>query len=411
MAVLKPFKGIRPDEKYVEDVSCLPYDVMNRDEAREMGKNEKSFLHIVRSDIDLDDSVDIHDEKVYEKARENFDKFLDKGYLKQEDKEVYYIYRQIMDGRVQTGICGCCSTFEYEQGIIKKHEFTRPEKEVDRINNFLACSAHTEPVFFAHRHNENVHNFIEDFTKNNKPVYDFVSDDGISHILWVVDNEEDVEKVREYYNNIDYLYIADGHHRTASSYEVGKRLREEAGDDVDREYNYILSVVFDSDELSIMDYNRVVKSLNGLDKDEFFSKVKEKFEVSEPSEEIIKPSKKHDFSMYVEGKWYLIIAKEGTFDESNPVKSLDADILQENLLGPVLGIDDPRTNDNIEFVGGIRGLKELQERADKFGGVAFAVYPVTMDDLFGVADANMVMPPKSTWFEPKLRSGLFIHKI
>lgn len=411
MAVLKPFKGIRPDEKYVEDVSCLPYDVMNRDEAREMGKNEKSFLHIVRSDIDLDDSVDIHDEKVYEKARENFDKFLDKGYLKQEDKEVYYIYRQIMDGRVQTGICGCCSTFEYEQGIIKKHEFTRPEKEVDRINNFLACSAHTEPVFFAHRHNENVHNFIEDFTKNNKPVYDFVSDDGISHILWVVDNEEDVEKVREYYNNIDYLYIADGHHRTASSYEVGKRLREESGDDVDREYNYILSVVFDSDELAIMDYNRVVKSLNGLDKDEFFSKVKEKFEVSEPSEEIIKPNKKHDFSMYVEGKWYLITAKEGTFDESNPVKSLDADILQENLLGPVLGIDDPRTNDNIEFVGGIRGLKELQERADKFGGAAFAVYPVTMDDLFGVADANMVMPPKSTWFEPKLRSGLFIHKI
>lgn len=411
MAVLKPFKGIRPDEKYVEDVSCLPYDVMNRDEAREMGKNEKSFLHIVRSDIDLDDSVDIHDEKVYEKAKENFDKFLDKGYLKQEDKEVYYIYRQIMDGRVQTGICGCCSTFEYEQGIIKKHEFTRPEKEVDRINNFLACSAHTEPVFFAHRHNENVHNFIEDFTKNNKPVYDFVSDDGISHILWVVDKEEDVEKVREYYNNIDYLYIADGHHRTASSYEVGKRLREEAGDDVDREYNYILSVVFDSDELAIMDYNRVVKSLNGLDKDEFFSKVKEKFEVSEPSEEIIKPNKKHDFSMYVEGKWYLITAKEGTFDESNPVKSLDADILQENLLGPVLGIDDPRTNDNIEFVGGIRGLQELQERADKFGGAAFAVYPVTMDDLFGVADANMVMPPKSTWFEPKLRSGLFIHKI
>ncbi|WP_294467934.1 DUF1015 family protein [uncultured Anaerofustis sp.] len=411
MAVLKPFKGIRPDEKYVEDVSCLPYDVMNRDEAREMGKNEKSFLHIVRSDIDLDDSVDIHDEKVYEKARENFDKFLQKGYLKQEDKEVYYIYRQIMDGRVQTGICGCCSTFEYEQGIIKKHEFTRPEKEVDRINNFLACSAHTEPVFFAHRHNENVHSFIEDFTKNNKPVYDFVSDDGISHILWVVDNEEDVEKVRGYYNDIDYLYIADGHHRTASSYEVGKRLREKAGDDKDREYNYILSVVFDSDELSIMDYNRVVKSLNGLDKDEFFSKMKEKFEISEPSDEIIKPSKKHDFSMYVEGKWYLITAKKGTFDESNPVKSLDADILQENLLGPILGIDDPRTNDNIEFVGGIRGLKELQERADKFGGAAFAVYPVTMDDLFGVADANMVMPPKSTWFEPKLRSGLFIHKI
>lgn len=411
MAVLKPFKGIRPDEKYVEDVSCLPYDVMNRDEAREMGKNEKSFLHIVRSDIDLDDSVDIHDEKVYEKARENFDKFLQKGYLKQEDKEVYYIYRQIMDGRVQTGICGCCSTFEYEQGIIKKHEFTRPEKEVDRINNFLACSAHTEPVFFAHRHNENVHSFIEDFTKNNKPVYDFVSDDGISHILWVVDNEEDVEKVREYYNDIDYLYIADGHHRTASSYEVGKRLREKAGDDIDKEYNYILSVVFDSDELAIMDYNRVVKSLNGLDKDEFFSKVKEKFEISEPSGEIIKPSKKHDFSMYVECKWYLITAKEGTFDESNPVKSLDADILQENLLGPILGIDDPRTNDNIEFVGGIRGLKELQERADKFGGAAFAVYPVTMYDLFGVADANMVMPPKSTWFEPKLRSGLFIHKI
>jgi len=411
MAVLKPFKGIRPDEKYVEDVSCLPYDVMNRDEAREMGKNEKSFLHVVRSDIDLPDSVDIHDKKVYEKARENFDRFLEKGFLIEEEKEVYYIYRQIMDGRVQTGICGCCSTDEYEKGIIKKHEFTRPEKEVDRINNFLACSAHTEPVFFAHRHNEDVHNFIEKFTANNKPVYDFVSDDGISHILWVVNKDEDIDTLKEYYDKIEYLYIADGHHRTASSYEVGKRKREEAGDDVDREYNYILSVVFDSDELAIMDYNRVVKNLAGLTKEEFLDKVSEKFIVGTYSEDVIKPSKKHDFSMYVEGKWYTLTAKEGTFEKSNPVKSLDADILQENLLAPILKIDDPRTNENIEFVGGIRGLKELEERADSFGGVAFAVYPVTMEDLFNVADANMVMPPKSTWFEPKLRSGLFVHKI
>ncbi|WP_290772968.1 DUF1015 family protein [Anaerofustis sp.] len=411
MAVLKPFKGIRPDERYVKEVSCLPYDVMDRNEAREMGKGEKSFLHIVRSDIDLPDSIDIHDDKVYQKAKENFDKFLKEGYLKEEDKEVYYIYREIMNGRVQTGICGCCSTFEYEEGIIKKHEFTRPEKEIDRINNFLACSAHTEPVFFAHRHNENVHNFIKDFTHKNKPVYDFVSDDGISHILWVVEKDEDIQQVKEFYDAIDYLYIADGHHRTASSYEVGKRKREEAGDDVDREYNYILSVVFDSDELEIMDYNRVVKNLNGLDKDEFLNKVSEKFEILSSDEDIIKPNKKHDFSMYLDGKWYKIRAKEGTYEESHPVKSLDADILQENLLAPILSIEDPRTSDNIEFVGGIRGLGELKERADKFGGVAFAVYPVTMDDLFGVADANMVMPPKSTWFEPKLRSGLFIHKI
>lgn len=411
MAIVKPFKGVRPDAKYAKEVSCLPYDVMNRDEAREMGKDEKSFLHIVRSDIDLPDSVDIHDEKVYEKAKENYDKFLNEGYLIREEKEVYYIYREIMNGRVQTGICGCCSTFEYEKGIIKKHEFTRPEKEVDRINNFLACSAHTEPVFFAHRHNEDLHNFISEYTKNNKPVYDFVAEDGISHILWVVDKDEDVEKVREFYNKIDYLYIADGHHRTASSYEVGKRKREEAGDSVDREYNYILAVIFDSDELEIMDYNRVVKNLAGYSKEEFLDKISEKFDIVSNDENIIKPEKKHDFSMYLDKKWYLLRAKEGTYDKENPVKSLDADILQENLLAPVLDIEDPRTSDNIEFVGGIRGLKELEQRADSFNGVAFAVYPVTMDDLFSVADANMVMPPKSTWFEPKLRSGLFIHEI
>lgn len=411
MAILKPFKGVRPNEKYVSEVSCLPYDVMDRDEARQMGQDEKSFLHIVRSDIDLPDSVDIHDKEVYKKAKENFDKFLQKGYLIEDNKEVYYIYREIMNGRVQTGICGVASTKEYEEGIIKKHELTRPEKETDRINNFLACNAHTEPVFFAHRHNEAIHDLIKDYTNTHTPVYDFVSEDGISHILWVVSEEDKVKEIKDLYAKLDYLYIADGHHRTASSCRVGEIKRLEANDDIDREYNYILSVVFDSDELEIMDYNRVVKSLNGLSKEAFMEKVSKDFDISSASKEIIKPNKKHDFSMYVGGDWYLITAKEGTFEASNPVKSLDADILQDNLLSPILGIKYPRTSDNIDFVGGIRGLKELEERADKVEGVAFALNPVTMEDLFNVADANMIMPPKSTWFEPKLRSGLFIHKL
>ena len=411
MATVIPFRGVRPEARYVKEVSCLPYDVMDRDEARLMGKSEKSFLHVVRSDIDLPDSVDIHDTKVYEKARENFDMFLEKGYMIQDEKESYYIYRQIMNGRIQTGICGCCSTFEYDSGLIKKHEFTRPEKEVDRINNLIYCSAHTEPVFFAHRHSDELSEFIKQYTRANRPVYDFVSDDGIAHILWVVDDEKDVERIRYYYEDIDALYIADGHHRTASACSVSRMKQKDNVDgSVDDQYNYIMAVIFDSDELSIMDYNRVVKNLNGLEVEEFLERVKENFIIDFKSRDIIKPGSKHQFGMYVDGYWYYLRVKPESYDKDDPVKSLDADILQHNLLAPVLGIEDPRTDSNIEFVGGIRGMKELQDRADKYGGVAFAVYPVTMSNLFKVADAGMVMPPKSTWFEPKLRSGLFVHR-
>lgn len=408
MPVVRSFKGIRPKKEIADKVSCLPYDVMNREEAKEMGKDEKSFLHIIRSEIDLDDSIDVHDDRVYEKARENFDKFIEKGYLIQDEEPCYYIYRQIMNGRVQTGICGCCSIDDYESGIIKKHEFTRPEKEEDRINNFLACSAHTEPVFFAYRKNNELKNIIDNHIKNNESVYDFTSDDNIRHILWVVDDKDEVKSIADVFEKIDCLYIADGHHRTASSYRVGKMKREELGKG--GEYDYILSVIFDSDELEIMDYNRVVYDLNGYTLDEFLEKIKDKFEV-EKKEDTFKPDKVHSFGMYVDGSWYELRAKEGTF-EDNPVNRLDADILQKNLLAPILGIDDPRTSKRIDFVGGIRGMDELKKRVDERGeGVAFAVHPVSIEDLFDVADANMIMPPKSTWFEPKLRSGLFIHEI
>jgi uncharacterized protein (DUF1015 family) len=414
MAKVKPFKGIRPKEEIVEKVASLPYDVMNREEAKKMAEgNDKSFLHVVRSEIDLDDSVDAHDKVVYETARKNLEKFIEEGTLKQDEKDKYYIYRQIMFGRVQTGLVACTSIDDYENNIIKKHEFTRPEKEQDRINNFDYCDANTAPIFLSYRKNDRLNDIIHEWIKFNKPVYDFTSEDNVTHIVWIVDKDDIVEEISEIFKDVDYLYIADGHHRTASSYKVGLKRREENPEYTgEEEFNYFMSVIFPDEDLFIMDYNRVVKDLNGYETDEFFNKVKEKFQVEEcKDDEPFRPTEKNTFGMYLDGKWYKLTAKKGTFDADDPVKSLDASILQDNLLRPILGVEDPRTSDKIDFVGGIRGLEELERRVEKGMKVAFSMYPVTIEDLMKVADSGEVMPPKSTWFEPKLRSGLFVHKL
>jgi len=414
MAKVKPFKGIRPKEDIVDKVASLPYDVMNRDEAKKMAEgNEKSFLRVVRSEIDLDDSIDAHDKVVYEKARKNLDKFIEEGTLNQDKKEKYYIYRQLMFGRVQTGLVACTSIDDYENDIIKKHEFTRPEKEQDRINNFDHCDANTAPIFLSYRKNDKLNTIINDWIKFNKPVYNFTSEDDVTHIIWVIDTDEIIQNISEIFKDIDYLYIADGHHRTASSYKVGLKRRKENPDYTgNEEFNYFMSVIFPDEDLFIMDYNRVVEDLNGHTEEEFFEIIKEKFEVEEcKGDEPFKPLEKHTFGMYLENKWYKLQAKKGTFESDDPVNSLDASILQDNLLRPILGVEDPRTSEKIDFVGGIRGLKELEKRVSEGMKVAFSMYPVTIEDLMTVADSGNVMPPKSTWFEPKLRSGLFVHKL
>ena len=414
MAKVKPFKGIRPKEEIVEKVASLPYDVMNREEAKKMAEgNDKSFLHVVRSEIDLDDSVDAHDKVVYETARKNLEKFIEEGTLKQDEKDKYYIYRQIMFGRVQTGLVACTSIDDYENNIIKKHEFTRPEKEQDRINNFDYCDANTAPIFLSYRKNDRLNNIIHEWIKFNKPVYDFTSEDDVTHIVWVVDKDDIVEEISEIFKDVDYLYIADGHHRTASSYKVGLKRREENPDYTgEEEFNYFMSVIFPDEDLFIMDYNRVVRDLNGHETEEFFNKVREKFQVEEcKDDEPFRPTEKNTFGMYFDNIWYKLTAKKGSFNADDPVKSLDASILQDNLLRPILGVEDPRTSEKIDFVGGIRGLKELEKRVEIGMKVAFSMYPVTIEDLMKVADSGEVMPPKSTWFEPKLRSGLFVHKL
>lgn len=415
MSIVRPFKGIKPKKDLVDQVASLPYDVMNREEAKALAKgNEYSFLHVVRSEIDLDESISPYDEKVYKKARKNLDQMIEDKILIQDEKPMFYIYRQIMNGRVQTGLVGATSIDDYMNNVIKKHEYTRPKKEVDRINNFDYCDANTAPIFLTYRKNDEINTIINDWIKFHMPIYDFKSEDGITHIVWELSDDTLVEKINKIFDkDIDSLYIADGHHRSASSVKVGLKRREENPDFTgDEEYNYFMSVMFPDEDLFIMDYNRVVHTLNGLTFDDFMNKVEEKFDVEKvESEKPFKPTEKHTFGMYIENDWYKLKAKDGIYDEQDPVDRLDVAILQNNILDPLLGIKDPRTSDNIDFVGGIRGLKELEERVNAGKKVAFSMYPTTMDDLLAIADAGKVMPPKSTWFEPKLRSGLFVHRL
>lgn len=413
MAVVRPFMGIRPSKDLVEKVASLPYDVMNRKEANEMSAgNDYSFLHVVRAEIDVDDSVDQYDKVVYETARKNLDKMIEDNILVQDESPCYYIYRQIMDGRVQTGLVGCTSIDDYMNNIIKKHEFTRPAKEVDRINNFDYCDANTAPIFLTYRKNDELNKMINDYIKFNKPIYNFTSEDDITHIVWVINGDFIIDNISRIFKNTEYLYIADGHHRSASSVKVGLKRREENPDFTgEEEFNYFLSVIFPDEDLFIMDYNRVVKDLNGYTKEEFLDKVKDNFLVEEYTGGSYRPVDKHTYGMYLDNKWYKITAKDGITNKENIVDRLDVAILQDNLLGPILDIKDPRTDKRIDFIGGIRGLKELERRVDEGMKVAFSMYPTTIDDLMEVADTGEVMPPKSTWFEPKLRSGLFVHRL
>lgn len=413
MATVRPFKAIRPQKKYAEKVISLPYDVMNRKEAAEMAEgNEYSFLHICRAEIDMPEQENQYDLSVHEKARQNIAENLDRGIFIKEEKPALYVYRQVMDGRVQTGIVGCVSVDEYQNNTIKKHEFTRVEKEQDRINHFDICDTNTEPVFLTYRDDKRIRTIVEGFAAGNEPEYDFVSSDGIGHTLWVVDDEAVITSLTELFEEIPALYIADGHHRSASACKVGLKRREENPDYTgDEEFNFFMAAIFPDNDLKIFDYNRVVRDLNGYTAEQFLEKIAEAgFVTEDMGEKIYYPERKHVFSMYLEGRWYKLTA-ESRIIPDHVIDSLDVAILQNSLLSPVLGIEDPRTDKRIDFVGGIRGLEELEKRANSDMKAGFAVYPVEITDLLAVSDNDMVMPPKSTWFEPKLGSGLFMHSL
>ena len=414
MAILRPFKAIRPKEEFACRIAALPYDVMDSAEARIMAKdNPYSFLHVDKAEIDLDENVNAYDKKVYQKARENLDKLIDDGAMVQDERPNLFIYRLVMNGRAQTGIVGCTSIDDYMNGVIKKHEHTREDKEADRIKHVDTCDAHTGPIFLTYRYNDKIDAIVKRWTRN-EPVYNFVAEDGVAHIVWTIDDDETIEKVKTIFGGIESLYIADGHHRTASAVKVGLKRREQNPDYTgNEEFNYFLTVAFPDRDLEIMDYNRVVFDVNMLTKEEYIKLVRENFEMKIHEENMAyKPEDRHTYGMYYEGTWYKLRAKQGTFNNNDPVDRLDVSILQNNLLNPVLGIKDPRTDKRIDFVGGIRGVKELERRVYKNSeGVAFSMHPTTIYDLMAIADANKVMPPKSTWFEPKLRSGLFIHQL
>ncbi len=415
MATIKPFRGYRPPKSIAKDVSSLPYDVMNSEEAAEMAKGKPmSLLHITRAEIDLPKATDIHSEAVYLKAVENYQKFKDKGWLIQDEQPHYYIYAQTMDGRTQYGIVGAAAAQDYFDGIIKKHELTRPDKEEDRMVLTRYLNANVEPVFFSYKAVPEIDEIIEKTVKNNEPVYDFTAEDGFGHHFWVVENKEDNARLEQLFTDkVPYTYVADGHHRTAAAARIMQEKKAQNPKHTGQEaYNYFMAVHFPDNQLKIIDYNRVVKDLNGLSQQEFLDKLSENFEVEKIGKEIYKPAKLHEFSMYLDGEWYKLTAKEGTYDDNDPIDQLDVSVLSKHILEPVLDIKDLRTSKRIDFVGGIRGLKELEKRVD-YGDykVAFALYPVSMKQLINIADTGNIMPPKTTWFEPKLRSGLVIHDI
>ena len=413
MAIIRPFKAYRPIKEHVKDIAALPYDVMSSKEARGMVKNNKySFLHVDRAEVNLDESVGEYDKVVYDTAKKVLENMIEEGLYIQEKAPAIYIYQQIMDGRGQKGIVCCTSVDDYINNIIKKHERTRLLKEIDRVNHVDICNANTGPIFLTYRNNNEISSIVEEWTKK-EPVYDFISEDGNGHRVWIIDDNIVVEKLVKLFKSIKYLYIADGHHRSASAVKVALKRRKQLGKYTgNEEFNYFLSIIYPDTELKVFDYNRTVKDLNGLSEEEFFSKVEESFYLSKSeSNKPVSPKNKHEFGMYMNKQWFILRAKDGSFDESNPIDSLDVSILQNNLLNPILGISDPTKSERIEFIGGIRGLKELENRADTDMKVSFSMYATTIDDIMNVADSGKTMPPKSTWFEPKPRSGIFIHKL
>lgn len=413
MAKVKPFRGLRPPKQFVEQVASKPYDVLSSEEARaEADGNEKSLYHIIKPEIDFEPGTGEHEEKVYDKAVENFQKFQREGWLVQDEKEQYYLYAQTMDGRTQYGLVVGASVDDYLTGKIKKHELTRKEKEVDRMHHIEINNANIEPVFLSFPTNEVLERVIAQ-TAKTQPEYDFVSEDGIGHTLWCISDDAVINEITEAFAKIPYLYIADGHHRTAAAAHVGEeKAKADPNHTGKEEYNYLLAVCFPESHLKVMDYNRVVKDLNGLTDEEFLKKVGEKFVVEDKGTEIYPPAALHNFSLYLGGKWYSLTAKEGTYDDNDPIGVLDVKISSDYILRDILNIVDLRTDKRIDFVGGIRGLGELKDRVDSGEmKMALALYPVTMRQIIDIADSGNIMPPKATWFEPKLRSGLIIHKL
>ena len=413
MAKVKPFRGLRPPKQFVEQVASKPYDVLSSEEARaEAEGNEKSLYHIIKPEIDFEPGTGEHEQKVYDKAVENFQKFQREGWLVQDEKEQYYLYAQTMDGRTQYGLVVGVSVDDYLTGKIKKHELTRKEKEVDRMHHIEINNANIEPVFLSFPTNEVLERVIAQ-TAKTQPEYDFVSEDGIGHTLWCISDDAVINEITEAFAKIPYLYIADGHHRTAAAAHVGEeKAKADPNHTGKEEYNYLLAVCFPESHLKVMDYNRVVKDLNGLTDEEFLQKVGEKFVVEDKGTEIYRPAALHNFSLYLGGKWYSLTAKEGTYDDNDPIGVLDVKISSDYILRDILNIVDLRTDKRIDFVGGIRGLGELKDRVDSGEmKMALALYPVTMRQIIDIADSGNIMPPKATWFEPKLRSGLIIHKL
>jgi uncharacterized protein (DUF1015 family) len=413
MAVIKPFRGLRPPPALAKDLACLPYDVMNTAEARKMAEGKEcSLLHITRSEIDLPADIDTHSDLVYKKSVDNFGKWQKNSWLVQDKKPHFYIYAQTMKGRTQYGIVGCASVDDYIKGIIKKHELTRTDKEQDRMVHVRVNNANIEPVFFTYPAVKEIDDIVSNIVSKETPEYDFIAEDGFGHHFWVIKNKKTnllIEKL--FAEKVPFTYIADGHHRTAAAALVGKEKRENnPSHKGTEEYNYFMAVHFPSDQLKIIDYNRTIKDLNGLSPKEFLKRLECGFVIAEKGTKTYKPKKLHNFSMYLEGKWYSLTAKPGTYDDNDPIGVLDVTILTNQILSPVLDIQDLRRSKRIDYVGGIRGLDELGKRVDSGEmKVAFALYPVSMDQLITIADSGNIMPPKSTWFEPKLRSGLVIH--
>lgn len=400
MAIVNPFKALRPQPQFAPKVASRPYDVLNSLEAKiEARGNPHSFLHITKSEIDLPDKTDIHSQEVYDRAKQNLNAFIQRGVLFREDKACFYIYQLVMNGRSQTGLVGVSAIDDYEKDVIKKHEFTRPEKEQDRINHIKTTKAQTGNVFLAYRNVAEIDEVIAGWKQTHDPVYDFVADDGVSHAIWVINSDQVNNTLKKLFKEkVPATYIADGHHRAASAAKVRLQVEE----------NYFLTTLFPANELRILDYNRVVKDLNGLEPAQLLEKLKKNFEVT-PSDEPVAPSRLHEFGMYLKNKWYKLVSKPNTFD-TDPIGVLDVTILSNNVLDKLLGITDQRTDKRIDFIGGIRGLTELEKRVDSGEmAVAFSLYPVSIEQLFNIADSGNVMPPKSTWFEPKLRDGLLTH--
>ncbi|MEI6433536.1 MAG: DUF1015 family protein [Bacteroidota bacterium] len=414
MAILKPFKGLRPPVAIAKDLASKPYDVLNSDEAREEAKgNDFSLLHIIKPEIDLPLSVDIHSPLVYEKAKANFDLFQSNSWLSPDNQDMLYVYAQTMNGRTQYGIVGCAGVEDYMNGIIKKHELTRKDKEEDRMKHVRITNANMEPVFFTYPVVPAIDDIVSEIVAKNKPVYDFVADDGVGHHFWIIDNKETIEMLVNLFSNIPYTYVADGHHRTAAAALVGNEKKQNNPSHTGKEeYNYFLAVHFPDNQLSIIDYNRVVKDLNGLTNEEFLRKLEIRFLVEQKGSQIYKPCALHNFGLYIDGIWYSLTAKPGTFNDSDPIGVLDVTILSVLILDNILDIKDLRTSNRIDFIGGIRGLGELMKRVDSGEmKAAFALYPVSMKQLIDIADSGNIMPPKTTWFEPKLRSGLIVHSL